>query len=87
MTFTVLWSDAAERELTSIWLASDDRASLTRAANELDRRLQNDPQNEGESRDAGRRIVLVPPLAVTVEVQPNDRIVRVIHVQEFRQLR
>jgi hypothetical protein len=37
MTFTVLWSEATERELTSIWLASDDRASLTRAADELDR--------------------------------------------------
>ncbi len=36
MTFTVVWSEPAERELMEIWLAADDRSQVTEAAYEID---------------------------------------------------
>ncbi len=83
MKFTVVWSRAAEDELIEIWLFTEDRSGTTVAAHEIDQRLGRDPENEGESRNGGRRILLLPPLGVTYEVIPEDRLVRVLHVMRF----
>lgn len=83
MKFTVVWSRGAEDELAEIWFAVRDRSRIAEAAHEIDRRLRRDPVNEGESRDQGRRILLLPPLGVTYEVLSDDRLVRVLHVLRF----
>jgi mRNA-degrading endonuclease RelE of RelBE toxin-antitoxin system len=84
MTFTVVWLKSAERELTEIWLAAEDRSMVTDAASEIDRRLRVQPEREGESRDSGQRILLIAPLGVTFEVLSADRLVRVLDVWSFR---
>ncbi len=59
------------------------RREVTEAAREIDSRLRAAGAEEGESRAHGRRILLVPPLGVTFEIFPEDRIVRVLDVWEF----
>ena len=81
--YTVLWVPAAEAELAELWSTARDRARLATAANEIDLQLRLTPEEQGESRAAGRRILLVAPLGVTFEVLASDRIVRVLDVWSF----
>src|SRR5262249_46426250 len=64
MNFTVVWDPAAEQELAELWINAPDRNAVTQAANHIDRTLQTDPEQHGESRPDGRRILIVAPLGV-----------------------
>ncbi len=83
MTWTVLWVASAEAQLATLWLNSPQRESVRRAADFIDRKLRHDPENAGESRAEGRRILLAPPLGVTFRVSLADRVVRVLDVWQF----
>ncbi len=80
MIYTVLWTRNAEQKLAAIWLAASDRAAVTAAAHRIDQLLRNDPDQQGESRDQGRRVLVDPPLGVMFRVQPDDRQVYVLSV-------
>jgi plasmid stabilization system protein ParE len=82
MDGTVVWLPDAETELAAIWLSSSERNLVTVAADQIDARLRHDPENVGESRSEGRRVLIVPPLVAFYRVNPDDRIVRVVHVRE-----
>ena len=84
MSYSVTWLPAAEQELADLWLNASDRGAVTRAAHLIDQRLQTDPENEGESRPNGRRILFVPPLAVIFRVQPAGQEVLVLTVWRAR---
>jgi hypothetical protein len=62
--WTVVWLPDAENELAELWINSSDRDRLTAAADQIDKILRHDPEAIGESRAHGRRILIVPPLAV-----------------------
>jgi hypothetical protein len=64
-------------------MAADDRTRTTLAADQIDTQLKHTPELVGESRSAGRRILIVPPLTVTYRVLSDDRVVQVSHVQAF----
>ena len=81
----MLWVPAAEEELTAIWLTSTNRNQVTMSAYEIDERLRIDPENQGESRENERRILVVPPLGVKYEVKSPDRIVQVLAVWTFEE--
>jgi hypothetical protein len=83
MDWNVVWLPDAEEELARCWLSSPDRQRLTFAADQIDKQLQRDPEDIGESRAEGRRILIVPPLTVTYRVRLDERVVSVIHVREF----
>jgi hypothetical protein len=80
MSHQVHWVSEAEEELAAIWLGAGDRNAVTRAAHEIERTLQVNPQEAGESRAEERRILLEPPLGVTFVVSPWDRTVLVLAV-------
>jgi len=84
MSYQVLWVPAAEEELAQLWMETPQPNRITAAADEIDARLARTPADEGESRGPGRRILLVPPLGVTFELIPDDRLVRVLDVWLFR---
>ena len=84
MNYTVLWVPDAENELAAVWMASADRDGVTIAAAELDRRLIDDPENEGESRVGNRRITFEKPLAIYFDVDTARKLVQVVRVWEFR---
>ncbi|QDT38986.1 hypothetical protein [Stratiformator vulcanicus] len=69
----------AERELTEIWLAADDRDAVTEAADRIEKALAHDPASFGESRGDGSRISFAPPLAVRFSVMVDDRRVDLGH--------
>jgi hypothetical protein len=78
--YTVVWLPDVEAELLRIWLDSSLRGEVTAAAREIDRILAADPNEEGESRDAGNRILLVRPLCATYRVSELDLLVTVLGV-------
>ena len=83
MKYTVTWKPEAHRRLTELWTDAPDRAAISAATNEIDKRLGSNPLDEGESRDAGRRILLVSPLGVYFTVRDEDRLVMVIVVWRY----
>jgi hypothetical protein len=84
--FTVRWTRAALDRLAAIWLRvpSAQRRALTAATHAIDGRLSNDPLNEGESRPAGRRVLLVPPLGVAFRANAQARTVIVLQAWYIR---
>lgn len=80
---SVFWTESALNELTELWISSKDRAKITNAVSEIDRRLRRDPEHEGESRQDDRRILLESPLGVVFKTKPMDRMVVVLHVWDF----
>jgi hypothetical protein len=84
MKFTVVWRKRAEADLADIWMNATNRGEVTRAANEIDRRLAINPQNQGESRELGVRILAELPLMVHFFVVPKDCKVHVLQVWKPR---
>jgi plasmid stabilization system protein ParE len=84
MNYTVIWLPDAEQELAALWLDSPDRDLVTKAAAVIDQLLERDPENEGESRPDGRRILFASPLAAIYRVRPDEHQVNVLHVWRFR---
>ena len=70
MKYTVVWTEAAERRLTQLWLSSRMRHAIRDAADQIDILLEGNPAECGESRDRGQRMLLLPPLGVLFEYCP-----------------
>jgi hypothetical protein len=85
--FRVRWVRSALNELAAVWTLADDRGAVTSAVHQIDEALKVDPEARGESRDKGRRILLVPPLAVIFKTDPLDRTVSVLAVWRFTRRR
>jgi hypothetical protein len=85
--FRVEWLQSALDELTLLWLQAGAavRQAMTAAVHAIDRQLQTDPENQGESRSGGQRVLFVPPLGVLFEVDAAQRVVTILHVWRFRQ--
>jgi plasmid stabilization system protein ParE len=81
MIFTVIWKLLAEEQLAAIWMDTEDRQAVTRAANAIDRLLREDPQTAGESRSGLTRVLVVDPLVVHFDVSADDRMVHVLTVR------
>ena len=75
MIFTVAWKEEAEDELARLWDGSDDKRSMTWASDRIDIELRRDGHIKGRSRPDGRRILIVPPLAVLFEASEPDRMI------------
>ena len=84
MKFTVVWSPAAESDLAKLWMASSQPASITAAADLLDRALADSADALGESRSGGRRIAFCVPLVIDFEFDEADRKAYVLAVREIK---
>jgi len=80
MIYTVVWKPFAERALTEIWLAANDKGPVRDSADAIDRALRNAPFQIGESREDSIRVAIVAPLAVRYEVNDADKMVSVFAV-------
>lgn len=83
MIFTVVWLPSAQDELIDIWLTSNDRQSVTEAANAIDQHLRRDAHQRGQP-FFGRRILAISPLLVNFTVSLDDRLVTVAQVQSIQ---
>ena len=83
MKYLVIWQPEVEDELARLWLDGTSRQMVSLAANRIDGLLQTQPNEVGESRANGRRILLVPPLAAIYRVIEVELQVRVLRVWYF----
>jgi plasmid stabilization system protein ParE len=81
--YTVLWSPVAENRLADLWTSGPDRGPVAYAENYIDRLLRTDPNEQGESRSFGTRILFHPPLGVIYKVKEQDRTVTVLKVWKY----
>jgi hypothetical protein len=83
----VRWTQSALNELAEIWLAADvtDRGATTAATDQLDLLPARNPDSVGVSPASNRRIAFAPPPAFMFSVQPEDLVVRVLHVRRYGQ--
>jgi plasmid stabilization system protein ParE len=85
VSYAIIWSARAQSQLAEIWLnRPDERDEINRAAEDIDRLLSINPQQQGESRDLGRRILFAAPLVAIFRVDEQSRAVRVLNVRETR---
>jgi hypothetical protein len=84
--FVVRWERSTVSQLADAWVNGDSdlREAITAAVHEADRLLQSHPESKGESRAHGRRIMFVPPVAVTFRVDTQSQTVSVLHVRVFQ---
>ncbi len=81
MSYTVVWTPQAEQQITSAWLAMNDRQSLTAAINDCDASLRSQPNRVGESRAGKLRIAFFGSLTVWFRISDADRQVFVAGVR------
>jgi hypothetical protein len=65
------------------WLSAEVEVGLL----DLQRRLEQDPASQGESRGGRERIVFAGGVAATFEVDPQRRLVRILRAWPFRRPR
>ena len=87
--YTVGWVRSALNDLADIWNQADagDRAAISSAANRIDRILNRTPNDQGESRPKGRRVLIESPLVVIFEIVEQDRFVKVLQVRRRKKRR
>jgi len=78
--YTVIWDPDARATLAKIWIRTNDRQEVSRAANQIDRVLSLDAEMQGDMFDDVDRILITSPLSVTFSVDTEDRQVRVLQV-------
>ena len=87
MNYDVVWDVQAFRKLEQIWDQADDLGPAVDAFDEIERRLADDPEHQGESRPRGRRVLIIAPLGVLFRAQPRLKEVYVLDVWSFNQRR
>lgn len=83
MSYTVRYLPDAEQELAALWMDSNKRDPVTKAAHRIDQQLQRAPEQLGESRPNDCRIFFDSPLGILFRVAVNTRIVEVVHIWQF----
>jgi hypothetical protein len=79
--YTVAWVKSAQDELAELWLAAEDRAAVTAAADEIDDELSVEAQSRGVELSEGLRALFCAPLRVIFTVRENDRVAEVLRVR------
>jgi hypothetical protein len=79
MRYTVVWRREAEDKLAEIWMDANDRTAVTLAAAAIERKLRDDPDQQGQE-FYGDHLLVEDPLAVVFQVREGDRVAYVIDV-------
>jgi hypothetical protein len=71
--------------LAALWTVANsaERRAITTAAHVIEQRLRGDPDNQGESRPHGRRILFESPLGVRFRVYSQQGVVRILQVWQI----
>jgi plasmid stabilization system protein ParE len=74
MTYEVVWTPSAERDLAAVWVTAPDQRAVTEASHRLEQALRRAPISAGESRSSSvHRVVYDPPLGFTFLVIEDDK--------------
>lgn len=84
MMYRVIWRrtliDQMTRFYTETFGRGGDTAAITRAVARIDRLLESNPEQRGESRADYERVLIVSPLTVTFEVFTDEQTVVVLEL-------
>jgi hypothetical protein len=82
----VEWADRALDQLADDWVVATpaERDEITRKVERINRRLESDPLDVGESRSRHLRLEVSPPIAVWFTVSADASYVRVVRFQRLR---
>ena len=87
MTYRIVWTPEMEVRLAVVYLhaleTGGDAASVTRASADIDRRLERNPSEEGESREGRTRVAISGSLMVTFEVDEAQRMVSILWIHDL----
>lgn len=83
MSFRVRWRKVARDQLTTVWLGHPNQAGVTAAAHRIEQLLRRDPENVGEERPNGRRVIFDAPLVVLYRVDATANAVTVLGVSSY----
>jgi len=85
--FTLIWSEDALDQLADIYvgLTPQERQRLANSVAALNGRLQTNPEQEGESRSDGYRLVFITLAAVMFHVDLSARVVTVSSITRYGQ--
>jgi hypothetical protein len=81
MNYTVRWLRTAEAGLLAAWLRAANKEAVTGYAEQIDRILAHDPNEQGESRDGTIRLWFHRPICVLYQVDEARRTVIVGRVK------
>jgi hypothetical protein len=80
MRYTVAWTKMADGHLANLWIQATNRQAVADAGNRIDVALRDDP--DSKARPFGKFFIYEDqPLAVLLEIDPGDRMVRVLSVK------
>ena len=84
--FSIYRNRTALVPLTTTWESADAtlREAILQASRRVDEQLQSAPQEQGESREEGTRILFQAPLAVTYEIDEAKKLVRILRAWAYR---
>ena len=68
MMYHVVWDVEAYQKLEHIWTYASDIGPAIRAFDTIEELLTAAPEDQGESRAGGRRVLIVPPLGIIYRV-------------------
>jgi hypothetical protein len=80
MRYTVVWTKRATMGLAELWLAADDKASVTAATNLIDRHLAEQPLDQRHEVVRGFGTAVRVPLGVDFVVDVRDGLVTITGV-------
>lgn len=81
--FRLRWRRVALNQLAAIWTGATDQNAVTTASHRIEQLLRHDPENVGEDRPNGRRVIFDAPLVVLYRVDTTASVVRIVGVGEY----
>jgi hypothetical protein len=84
--FIIYRNQSAMTPLKDTWENAEAplRDAILQASRLVDLQLQENPQQQGESRDGTRRIVFQAPMAVEFEVDEQKQVVHILRAWAYR---
>ncbi len=81
MNYTVIWRRRAQGQLAALWIRSANKDAVAGYADQIDRILARNPNDQGESRLGSVRVWFHRPLAVQFQVDEAAKLVTVMAVK------
>jgi hypothetical protein len=81
MNYRVVWRRRAESQLIALWLRAANKYAITGYAEQIDRILERNPIDQGESRVGNVRLWFHRPISVLFQIDESSKLVTVMAIK------
>jgi hypothetical protein len=81
MRYIVAWRKEAENQLAALWIRALNKTAIADYIHQIEKILERDPHEQGESRNENTRLAFFRPLAVRYAVDDEAKLVTVIAIK------